>query len=524
MSLWPVSSDTFHLIETSGEIAYDLVNKSCSIPSMNEVEHVSHSAKNLFGRRIVNIDSFFKQLKSIDKHNTQCRFSQIEITNEYHRGFNSILKMKCTNCYKQFTIHTCEAGYEKIDECEKMDVNYSAILGSITIGIGFSQLAEISAIMDIPFMSHSTYDNIQKIIGTHQEAVVGVSMREAVEEEIAEAIKRGNLDENGIPLLTVVADCAWSHRSYGHGYKSLAGVAAICGYYSKKVLWIGHRNKFCAICVKYTNKNDPIPEHMFKCNRNYEGPSTGMEADIIVDGFKKSMELYGVKYDTLIADGDSSVYSALLKANIYQGTHIKKIGCSNHIIKNHNKRLRKLMSSSQSNIKTILNKYVKQMEKDVNVIIDIYHKKFIENPEKKSDLCRDMMDDIINLPNHVFDAHENGKIHFCENVSKISYDKLTLTENGVWDMLISHHKLLATHRSSLIHKVDTNTSEHFHSIVAKFVGGKRINFSMGQSYKRRCVNAVIQMNSKTVVETINKKFKSGKKLLVKRLLESRRKR
>lgn len=36
---------------------------------------------------------------------------------------------------------------------------------------------------------------------------------------------------------------------------------------------------------------------------------------------------------------------------------------------------------------------------------------------------------------------------------------------------------VASHSPSLIHNVDSNAVERYNSIVAKFVGGKRINFS-----------------------------------------------
>lgn len=36
------------------------------------------------------------------------------------------------------------------------------------------------------------------------------------------------------------------------------------------------------------------------CYKNWNGPSTGMEADIIVEGFKQSYTMHGVIYSELI--------------------------------------------------------------------------------------------------------------------------------------------------------------------------------------------------------------------------------
>lgn len=68
--------------------------------------------------------------------------------------------------------------------------------------------------------------------------------------------------------------------------------AAIVGYKTKKVLHIEVRNKYCAVCDRQ-GPNHEIPEH--KCYKNWKGPSTAMEADGIVTGFKKSVELHGIK-------------------------------------------------------------------------------------------------------------------------------------------------------------------------------------------------------------------------------------
>ena len=63
-----------------------------------------------------------------------------------------------------------------------------------------------------------------------------------------------------------------------------------------------------------------------------------MESNLIVEGFKKSEELYGIRYNTVVADGDSSVYKKLLDARPYPTTHIEKIECRNHLMRNVRKK------------------------------------------------------------------------------------------------------------------------------------------------------------------------------------------
>ncbi|CAL1285504.1 unnamed protein product, partial [Larinioides sclopetarius] len=57
------------------------------------------------------------------------------------------------------------------------------------------------------------------------------------------------------------------------------------------------------------------------------GSSSAMEADIIVDGFTKSVEMYGVKYARFIGDGDTNVYKKILDSMPYDNLTVEKIEC-----------------------------------------------------------------------------------------------------------------------------------------------------------------------------------------------------
>jgi len=57
------------------------------------------------------------------------------------------------------------------------------------------------------------------------------------------------------------------------------------------------RNKYCCICDIAEEKGIVI-EHL--CFKNWNGPSTVMEADIFVDGFKQSLLMHGIVYSKLI--------------------------------------------------------------------------------------------------------------------------------------------------------------------------------------------------------------------------------
>lgn len=73
-----------------------------------------------------------------------------------------------------------------------------------------------------------------------------------------------------------------------------------------------------------------------------------------------------------------------------------------------------------------------------------------------------------------------------------------------------------------MHAYTNNRAEQFNSIVAKMVGGKRVNFSLKDSYTTRCYAAVVSFNTGKPQYTFYKSIcntSPGKSL---KLLETRR--
>lgn len=62
--------------------------------------------------------------------------------------------------------------------------------------------------------------------------------------------------------------------------------------------------------------------------------------------------------------------------------------------------------------------------------------------------------------------------------------------------LVSILGRLKMNAKSSICDVDSIRVEQFHNSVAKAIGGKRINFSLGQSYATRCKFAVVSHKTK----------------------------
>jgi hypothetical protein len=529
----------------------------------NEIQNVNpNTTFKLKGtRRIINLEYFIAQVKKYNFHGNalDCNFSDAELKNEHKNGLNSKLYYQCKMCQFKFFIYTDRPiHYEKpkqikqygnkkvlcmrsdenlpnenlqnenlLDEnlpnensptendhnCDnpdcRRDINYEAVLGTANIGAGFYNLQEFLHNLEIPCMSNDLFKKKQQKLSQHYLSAAQKSMIDAVFEETNLALEHGDFKEGETPLLTVIVDGCWSKRSYRTNYSALSGFASIIGFYSKKVLWYGVRNKYCVTCARTKNKNvsvsdEPYFDHV--CNCNYVGPSSGMEASILVEGFKLSLSLYGVIYKSFIGDGDSNVLKKLTdpEDRIYPNVDIEKIECKNHLLRNLDRKLRDVVSGKTKNkyspinnlnfqlkFRKILGSRLSQIRKDIRTAVK--HWKTASLPETTK--ISNLKSDLNNIPYHVFGSHVNCASYFeCTYHGEDNYLEST-KDDGIFHELSSYLINLSIDAKSLIKDLDSNPAEQLNSLVAKYVGGKRINYSLGDSYAMRCSMAVVQYNT-----------------------------
>lgn len=165
----------------------------------------------------------FDQIKN-SRHEIglDCSFLNMEFVSEKQEGFRSVFKFSCKMC----KIITCISS-EKSNPLNYIPINDAVVSGTIGIGIGFSQLVEFSAPLEIPYMSNTTYSSILTNMGDHIHQAALKEIIIAGQEEKEFALQTGNVDEDGVPMCTVVADGQWSKRSYKTKYDALSGVVSI---------------------------------------------------------------------------------------------------------------------------------------------------------------------------------------------------------------------------------------------------------------------------------------------------------
>lgn len=298
------------------------------------------------GRRIVDMDYFFNQMKQFTQYNcTICESGTFIFSKEIRRGLQSSIIFMCNNCGQTLRLNTCPT----YDDTE--NINSSAILGITAIGLGHYHLQEFLAHLNIPSMSYVTYHKYEeeKIQREYYKLCKELEA-EALNEEIRLAKENNEVDAGGNALISVEFDGSWEKRAYTGNFSSLSGCAAIIGLRTKKILYSAVKKKYCHICKIAASRNITPRQH--DCKKNYDGPSSGMETQIIIDGFKYCAEK-GARFNRYVGDGDSSTYKALRDLQLYKDPFIpiEKFECVNHLFRNFFKQWKALLKSSKVNAK-----------------------------------------------------------------------------------------------------------------------------------------------------------------------------
>lgn len=397
-------------------------------------------------------------------------------------------------------------------------------------GGGHSNLNEAAAALDLPGMSKNTFISIETQIGQAWEAQLAQEMTKAGEEECQIAIQKNDNFE-GVPAISVTVDGGWSKRSHKHSYNAKSGVAVIIGNATKKLLYLGVRNKYCSICTVAANKG--IPSNKHQCFKNWDDSSCAMETDMLVEGFRAAETMHGVRYMRMVGDGDSSVLANIQVNVIGWGRHVTKVECANHSVKCYRNRLEKITQDfpKYKGKGKLTQRAIKRLTNGARCAIKINSKTGSVNQLRK---------DLRNGPNHVFNCHTNCSAYFCKvraspssptNITGSTTQKSHFTPKcstpnsllGTIDNIIGSEREifsveeearegdntvnrseipddlyfriqragdgLVSNASSLITNSTSNVAECFMSIRCKFDGGKVYNRIQRGSFQHRCHGA-----------------------------------
>jgi hypothetical protein len=469
-----------------------VVLRSSSSPSSLEVilekERLAQPISS--SRRMCDLSHFVEEIRKIESHTLECLWGGRLVHEKTEcQGMVSVLHFVCSKelCPFTGTVQTAEPG----------SIHLEAAIGGLAVGIGYAQIEEYLGIMGSPFLGRTVYRKYKKRAGDVLNLTKQQDFISAIQAEKEMAVASGDVDEDNNPCITVVVDGGWSKRSYGHGYNANSGTAAIIGERTKKILFSGVRNKYCHICRLAEIREEDVPEHV--CNANWTGPSTAMEADIIVEGLKFLQEQHGLLCTRIIGDGDSSTMSKIRQSVSY-GMQVQKIECANHAVRNFRKKLEAAAINSKAfpggdglRARRILKSSAARMAALARGTIASHA--IGTAGRVTSDSVSGLRKDLQNVPYHVLGMHANCPASLqCSSRKDRNLIPELKRAPGLLEAIGEATARLAALSNSLIFNATNNLVEQAMSHVAKTTGGKRVNFSSGRGYADRVSAAALSFN------------------------------
>ncbi|KAF2889230.1 hypothetical protein ILUMI_10915 [Ignelater luminosus] len=107
----------------------------------------------LDGNRIVDISYFIEEVKKIGIHDSTCTMGKMKFIKEHRRRVTSKLLFGCDTCK---TLHVQTQPENTVETS-----NEALVWGSLSIGIGFSQLQELLSVLNTPTMAKKTYNRYE---------------------------------------------------------------------------------------------------------------------------------------------------------------------------------------------------------------------------------------------------------------------------------------------------------------------------------------------------------------------------
>ncbi|KAH7959680.1 hypothetical protein HPB49_013037 [Dermacentor silvarum] len=155
------------------------------------------------------------------------------------------------------------------------------------------------------------------------------------------------LNFGNIGNIAVCFDGTWMTR----GHLSHIGVGAVIELFSGYVLDFKVLSNFCLGCKHAPSKEDPGYSAWKKnhvCQKNTDSKSGQMGPEAAVALFERSLSRHGLRYTTMLCDGDSRSFRALEEAKVYGYINVEKEDCINHVQKRMGTALRNLIQKHKT--------------------------------------------------------------------------------------------------------------------------------------------------------------------------------
>lgn len=110
-------------------------------------------------------------------------------------------------------------------------------------------------------------------------------------------------------------------------------------------------SNFCLGCALGPNPDDDGYSDWYaahECQRNIDCNAGRMEVEAALIMFQRSLAKYGLRYTTVVCDGDCRTFYALTAAGVYGFISISKKDCINHVAKRMGTTLRGVLDKTKA--------------------------------------------------------------------------------------------------------------------------------------------------------------------------------
>ena len=382
------------------------------------------------GSRIINMEKLKSFVSDVSTHSKSCQLGTISLIGETYRGgLASVLSARCSGCRAEIAFPT-SSRVASLSGTKRWESNLAAVWGEMVTGGGHAPLAEAMSVLGVPVMTKKSFIAIEKEIGKKWWMSLEESMRAAAEEEKRLAEESESFHD-GVPAITVIVDGGWCKRTHKHSYNTKSGVGVVIGLRTGKLLHMGVCNKYCSTCAQADKQNKTPKEH--DCFKNWDGASSSMETDIVLQGFREAEKKYGLRYTTFIGDGDSSIHPNLITGVPGWGHIIRKVECANHTVKCYRGALEKL-AEQKPHYKgkgRLTESMRKQLTKAARCAI-----KMRSALTDKKEAAKLLRQDLRNGPYHCFGDHSHCSTDYCrvtESSEQAMTGRMPPTDNAASD-------------------------------------------------------------------------------------------
>lgn len=268
---------------------------------------------------------------------------------EQRKGSACLMELHCSTCGKLAAEYSSQkTGVHRTG----FDINRRIVAAASSIGIGFSQLQRLFTMLGLSQpMSESTWYEYRSTVNTAFRLAADAHLPEAAAQVRATYadMNLGTPDEDGVLNISISIDGTWQKR----GRTSHNGVVTVIELFTGLILDFVALSNYCKVCEAGPNPDsreyrDWKRKHEPNCQKNIDCSSGAMEAKGAVILFARSVALHSFRYTSMLGDGDAKTYATLLEEDPYDGVHIEKLECVNHVTKRMGTALRNLVEKKKA--------------------------------------------------------------------------------------------------------------------------------------------------------------------------------